>query len=263
VIPLPPSGQAVYLDSIDQYRPHLLEGLPLYLYTLAKFLTSKGIPAPKVGVIKPFGGSLTPVMKQTIGAAFGCEVYDTYGCSELGFIACDCARHDGLHPFMGLFLVEVCRNGMPVAPGELGKLYITDLENRAMPWIRYDIGDVGRYYVDDHGCGRASIRLQVEGRLADTLINSWGEPFASDKIFDFFHSRQEIDNFQLVEKSRGNFELLCVPACGESLDRERIAQDFKAFFDPAAHVKAYTAKTIKAEDGGKFRFIKSKSYAAL
>ncbi len=260
---IPEHEIASYLDSIDRYRPHLLEGLPLYLYTFAEYLTGKGLPAPKVGVIKPFGGSLTPVMKQSIGTAFGCEVYDTYGCSETGFIACDCAQHDGLHLFMDLYLVEVCRNGKPVAPGELGKLFITDLENRAMPWIRYEIGDVGRYYVDDHGCGRKSMRLQVEGRVEDTLVNSRGELFTSDQVFDFFHSRPDCANFQLVERSRGNFELLCVPTPGVTIERERIALDFKEFFDPAAQVKAYTAKTIKAEDGGKFRFIKSKSFAEL
>ena len=249
-----------YLDAIADYEPHLLEGLPLYLYTFARYLIDTGRPAPKVGVIKPFGGSLTPVMKKTIGTAFNCEVYDTYGCSETGFIACECPKHDGLHLFMDLYLIEVCRNGRHVAPGELGRIYVTDLENRAMPWIRYDIGDVGRYYVDDHGCGRASIRPEIEGRLQDTLVNSAGELFTSDRIFDFFHSRRDIANFQLVEKARGNFELLCVPAPGQSVDREGIAGEFREFFDPAARVKAYTAKTIKAEDGGKFRFIKSKSF---
>lgn len=260
---IPAKEIASYLDSIGRCRPHLLDGLPLYLHTFAKYLAATGLPSPGIGVIKPFGGSLTPVIKEAIRSAFGCEVYDTYGCSEMGFIACECARHDGLHLFMDLYHVEVCRNGKPVGPGELGKLYITDLENRAMPWIRYEIGDVGRYFVDDHGCGRNSIRIQVEGRVEDTLVNSQGKLFTSDQVFDFFHSRREIDNFQLVERARGDFELVCVPACGEKIDRDAIAQDFREFFDPTARVKAYTAKTIKAEEGGKFRFIKSKSFAEL
>jgi phenylacetate-CoA ligase len=164
---------------------------------------------------------------------------------------------------MDLYHVEVCRNGKLVAPGELGKLYITDLENVAMPWIKYDVGDVGRYFIEDHGCGRKSIRLEVEGRVEDTLSNSRGELFTSDQIFDFFQGFKEIDNFQLIEKSKGNFDLLCVPSNGADINKERIIQEFKKFYSPDILVKLYPVKTIKAEDGGKFRFIKSKSFKEI
>lgn len=249
-----------YIGKIRDYRPYLFEGLPLYLFAFAKHLKHKKAAPPPVSIIKPFGGSLTSCMKKTIAEAFSAEVYDTYGCSETGFIACECGKHDGLHLFMDLYHVEVCRGGRPVAPGELGRLYVTDLENMAMPWIRYDIGDVGRYYVDDHGCGRHSIRLQVEGRVQDTLMNSKGELFTSDRIFDFFHGMDEIDNFQLIEKSKGWFELLCVPAKGTQIDKEKVTREFRMFFDPEAAIKVFVVKTIKAEDGGKFRFVKSKSW---
>lgn len=260
---IPEKEIVAYIDTIREYEPYLLEGLPLYLYTFAKYVTRKEINPPRVGVIKPFGGSLTPHMKQAIAHAFDCEVFDTYGCSETGFIACDCAKHEGLHVFMDLYRVDVCRNRKTVAPGELGRLYITDLENRAMPWIKYDIGDVGRYFLDDHGCGRKSLRIQVEGRVQDTLTNTRGELFTSDRIFDFFHTFSEIDNFQLVEKTKGSFDLLCVPSNGVPLDREIVAEEFRRFFDPEVNVKIYPVKTIKAEDGGKFRFIKSKSWTDI
>jgi phenylacetate-CoA ligase len=249
-----------YLKEIAEYEPYLMEGLPLYIYSFAKYLGAKGMAPPKVGVIKPFGGSLTDVMKDRIRAAFSCDVYDSYGCSELGFIACDCDLHDGLHLFMDLYLVEVCRDGRAVAPGELGRLLITDLSNVAMPWIRYDIGDVGRCFPEDHGCGRKSTRIRVEGRVQDTLVNSEGEVFTSDRVFDFFHGREYIDNFQLIEKSRGRFDLLCAPPNGTAVDRKEVAREFREFFDPSSHVKAYVVKSIKAEDGGKFRFVKSASY---
>ncbi len=260
---IPDKALAAYIDRMRKYQPYLLEGLPLYLHALAKYLVRSGNLSPKVGVIKPFGGSMTPLMKQSIEKAFGCQVYDTYGCSEMGFIACDCSKHKGLHLFMDLYYIEVCRNGKLVSPGEIGKLYITDLENYAMPWIRYDIGDVGRYFVEDHGCGRKSLRIQVEGRVEDTLCNSEGQIFSSDQVFDFFHGLKEIDNFQLIEKSRGNFDLLCVPMNGVEINKERIAGEFRKTFDPKAFVKVYPVKTIKAEDGGKFRCIKSMSFKEI
>jgi phenylacetate-CoA ligase len=260
---IPEKNIDAYINTIREYKPYLLEGLPLYIYTFAKYIIDNNLPAPRVGVIKPFGGSMTQHMKETIKEAFKCDVYDTYGCSEMGFIACDCEKHDGLHLFMDLYYVEVCRNGKLTAPGELGRLYITDLENRAMPWIRYDIGDVGRYFVDDHGCGRKSIRLQVEGRVHDTIANTKGDLFTSDQVFDFFHGLKGIDNFQLIEKSPGKFDLLYVTQNGSTLDKEKIGQQFCGFFDQRASLKVYPVKTIKSEDGGKFRFIKSKNTADI
>jgi phenylacetate-CoA ligase len=260
---IPEKDLADYINAIREYQPHLLEGLPLYLYAFAKYLIEKGITPPPVGVIKPFGGSMTTFMKETMRKAFGCEVHDTYGCSETGFIGCDCEKHEGIHLFMDLYHIEVCRNGKLAAPGELGRLYITDLENRAMPWIRYEIGDVGRYFVDDHGCGRKSIRIQVEGRVEDTIANSRGELFTSDQVFDFFHGFEEIDNVQLNEKTIGNFELLCVPKNATRIDKDRITHEFKNFFDANISVRTYIVNTIKAEDGGKFRFIKSKSFKTI
>jgi phenylacetate-CoA ligase len=260
---IPEKDIEAYIDAIRKYQPYTLEGLPLYLYTFAKYLIEKGIPPPQIGVIKPFGGSMTSIMKETIESAFACEVYDTYGCSEMGFIACDCEKHEGLHIFMDLYHIEVICDGKFASPGELGKIYITDLENRAMPWIKYDVGDVGRYFIEDHGCGRKSVRLQVEGRVEDTLSNSKGEFFTSDQVFDFFHGFKEIDNFQLIEKSKGNFDLLCVSHNGTDINKEEITQEFKKFFSPDAFVKLYLVKTIRAEDGGKFRFIKSRSFQEI
>ncbi|MHC4754110.1 MAG: phenylacetate--CoA ligase family protein [Planctomycetota bacterium] len=260
---IPHEDIVTYLKKIDQYNPNVIEALPLYIHVFAKHILRNGKEKPKVRVIRPSGGSMTEGMKRTIRRAFNCDVYDSYGCSELGMMACDCPKHEGLHLMMDLFHIQFCRDGKNVAPGELGKLYITDLENHAMPWIRYDIGDVGRYYLEDHECGRHSIRFNVEGRLQDTIVNSKGEPFSSDRVYDFFHAFEEIDNFQLIEKNRGKFDLLCVPANGKAIDKMLMAKRFGGYFDERAMVRVYSVKTIKAEDGGKFRFIKSKSYDLL
>jgi len=257
---IPEKAMEDYIEKIRSYEPHLLEGLPLYLHTLSKYLIKNKIRPPKVGCIKPFGGSITNVMRDSIKEAFNCDVHDTYGCSEIGFISSDCEKHDGNHIFMDLYHVEVCRDGKLVSPGELGRIYITDLENVAMPWIRYDIGDVGRYFVDDHGCGRRSIRLKVEGRVQDTISNAKGELFSSDQLYDFFHKFNEIDNFQLIEKSKGKFDLLCVPSNGTGVNQEKIIGEFKELFGSDMAIAAYTVKTIKAEDGGKFIFVKSNNH---
>ncbi len=153
----------------------------------------------------------------------------------------------------------------------LEKLGLDELRDYQMERLRETISHaynrvpfyVGRCFLEDHGCGRKSFRLQVEGRVEDTLSNSEGEFFTSDQVFDFFHGLNEVDNFQLIEKSKGTFDLLLIPSNGSGLDKEGIAQEFKRFFDASASVKAFTVNSIKAEDGGKFRFVKSRSFDSI
>ena len=40
------------------------------------------------------------------------------------------------------YIVEVLKNGENVEPGEIGEVYITDLNNLITPMIRYRIGDL-------------------------------------------------------------------------------------------------------------------------
>ncbi|MFQ5707541.1 MAG: phenylacetate--CoA ligase family protein [bacterium] len=260
---IPEASLRGYVERIQKYKPYLLEGLPLYIYALAKFILDEQISPPKVGVIKPIGGSITDLMKQKIKRAFRCDIYDTYGCSETGFVASDCDLHDGLHYFMDLYYIEICRDNDLLPPGELGKLYLTDLSNKAMPLIRYDIGDVAHYSNGNHSCVLKAERIKVQGRLYDTLINSRGKIFASDRVFDFFHAHEEIDNFQLIQKEEKSFDLLVVPKRNRLIDKEKLANEFNDFYGETVACSVYLVKSIKSEPGGKFRFVKSTTYYRL
>ena len=51
-------------------------------------------------------------------------------------------------------IVELVNGDEPVSPGEDGKVLVTNLHSYSMPFIRYDIGDIGRMYADECACGR-------------------------------------------------------------------------------------------------------------
>ena len=252
-----------YLNSIREYSPKLLVALPTYLYALAKYIITNQLPAPGVKVVKPIGGSTTSAMIKKIKKGFQCDFFDSYGCSELGFVACECPQHDGLHLFADLYYLEICRNDQPVQSGEMGRILITDLSNGAMPFIRYDIGDVGRWKEGDHHCGRNSPRLEVLGRVQDTLANRKGKLFSSDDMCDFFYQYPVIDNFQLIQKDLLQIDLLLVPQNGSKIDSQALIRDFQDFFEDQCSLNVYTVKSIKAEDGGKFRFVKSQNYSKV
>ena len=74
--------------------------------------------------------------------AFGCQTIDLYAAREIGQIAFQCPEGPGYHLCSEAVLCElVDDDGLPVGPGEYGRVVLTSLYNFAMPFIRYDIGD--------------------------------------------------------------------------------------------------------------------------
>src|SRR5690606_22120872 len=95
--------------------------------------------------------------KAYISEHFGCRVVDEYGCTESGIIAFECPegnRHIAGHNLY----VEIIdpATGKVVPTGEHGEVVITELHARAMPIIRYRVGDLARISTEKCRCGRAT-----------------------------------------------------------------------------------------------------------
>lgn len=128
--------------------------------------------------------ALLPSDRMAMEEAFG-PVFETYGSREVMLMGAECPERDGLHVAMENVIVElIVRDGDEVrhaAPGELGEVAVTDLHNRAMPFIRYLNGD--RAVAGDESrcrCGRELVRLRsIDGRVAATLRDVAGAPVGS------------------------------------------------------------------------------------
>jgi len=252
-----------YVAALRRDRPQVLKALPTYLHEIARYVAREGLEPIPVDVVKPMGASVSPAMRESIAAGFDGAYREDYGCAEFGDMACDCARRDGLHVFSDLFLIEVVVGDRHAEPGELGRILVTDLSNLAMPMIRYAIGDVGRIRLDDHGCGRHSPRLWVEGRVEDALVDRGGEVYSSDRIMDFLYRRPEVAQFQVIETRAGCLDLLVVPRNGADLRASGLAEAFGAFLGGGMDITLYPVKTIRPEASGKFRFVQSRSWGRL
>jgi len=67
----------------------------------------------------------------------------------------------------------------PAEPGEIGRIVVTDLHNRAMPIIRYDTGDVGAFATTSDGAPDPDRLAIVEGRRLDRIYAADGHPVSS------------------------------------------------------------------------------------
>ena len=74
---------------------------------------------------------------------FGIPVINEYGASELGLIAFQNTQDDFQVDSELLYVEILDEQNKPMPHGESGRIVITSLYNKAHPFIRYDIGDVG------------------------------------------------------------------------------------------------------------------------
>lgn len=78
-----------------------------------------------------------------IKKAFGVEVFNEYGCSESGLIAFENKNHTWEIVNKENYVEIVDGNGASLPFGKEGRILLTSLSNKAMPIIRYEVGDIG------------------------------------------------------------------------------------------------------------------------
>jgi phenylacetate-CoA ligase len=152
----------------------------MYGYTnsmvlFARYLNRKGIiltsACPSLRVCVVTSEVCTPEDQAILAAAFGVPVVREYGASEVGIIAFDSPGGDWIVSEENLFIEIVDDTGRAVPDGQAGAILVTDLHNRAEPFIRYNVGDIGVFAPSEHDpvYGRKRI-LTLQGRINDTVL---------------------------------------------------------------------------------------------
>jgi|GEM_PF-553570 len=115
---------------------------------------------------------LQPGQRELLQETLADEVFMSYGSREFMLIGMECSQHRGYHISSDNLYVEVVdEQGQPVAPGETGRILVTDLRNDANPFIRYEIGDMGSMAAEPCSCGLPfPLLARVEGRIQEYLL---------------------------------------------------------------------------------------------
>jgi phenylacetate-coenzyme A ligase PaaK-like adenylate-forming protein len=105
-----------------------------------------------------------------IQLAFGVPPRNNYSCSEGGVMGYEC-RQGKMHLNTDWVLIEpVDENYQPIAPGQFSsRVLITNLANRVMPILRYELGDRVSLDPAPCDCGITLPVVNVEGRTDEIL----------------------------------------------------------------------------------------------
>ncbi|MBY0456307.1 MAG: phenylacetate--CoA ligase family protein [Gemmataceae bacterium] len=254
--------RAVYLDTLNmnderikefartihRHRPGLIFGHAHSLYLLACVLKKS-----RVWDVRPNGIISTAMIlhdwqRAVIEEVFGCKVTNRYGCEEVSLIAGECQAHDGLHINADSIYHEVQPDG---------KLLVTDLVNRAMPLIRYQVGDVVMPSRRVCPCGRGLPLIEkVEGRDADYVMTPAGALISGISLTENFAVLiPGTAQVQIVQESitRLRIKLVADDAFNDA-SRAKIARLVRDTFGDGVSHEVELVDAIPQEPSGKYRF---------
>lgn len=149
-----------------------INGYTSSVVLFAKFLQSKNIilkdVCPTLKVCMVTSEMLFDDDKILLEKYLGIPIVNEYGASELDLLAFQNPNGEWQVNSETLFIEILDENNQPVPNGTSGKIVVTSLYNKAHPFIRYEIGDIG--ILDEKSTWKKPLLKQLVGRTNDIAI---------------------------------------------------------------------------------------------
>lgn len=189
-----------YLNKFRREKFDYVYGYTNSLMLFAKYLVKRNIVlkdiCPGLRICIATAEQCNDEDKLYLENSFGVKVVKEYGVSESDFIAIN--DIDGRWSISNeLIHIEVVdENYHPVEDGKVGKIIITSLHNKAMPFIRYEVGDMGS--IRKNYNGRYDELLTLNGRLNDIAYLPSGKTVPGFTLY--YVSRQILEKSGIVRE---------------------------------------------------------------
>lgn len=254
-------GETTVCDFVGRYnrfRPEALVAYTNSLYVFARLLEERGLRVHSPRSVVVGAEKLHDFQRQLIERVFRAPVFETYGSREFMLIAAECDNHRGLHLTMENLLVEVVDDqGRPTPAGQQGEVVVTDLHNRAMPFVRYRTGDRAIAGFADCDCGRGLPLLrQVVGRQADIISTPDGRQLPGVFFPHLMKDYPAVRHFQVVQPQSDTLELqLVVDEGWNTAFCEQLSRQVRQAVGPTVRVSVSEHEQIPLTPAGKQRVV--------
>ena len=139
----------IFLNKIKKTKFKYIYGYTNSLLLFAQYLLKKEIilqnECPTLSICITTSEVLRDEDRSILSKSFGLKILNEYGISETGgIVAFDDRYGNWLINRESQFMEIVDGDQEPLKDGNMGEIIITDLYNKAMPFIRYRVGDIGK-----------------------------------------------------------------------------------------------------------------------
>lgn len=248
-----------YIEAIRASGARHLVGYASSCFILARHLESTGRTLP-LDAVFPTAELLPDSWFDTMRRAFGAKVLPYYGCGEVQSLGYTCPDGDtsAYHTCDEHAVIEVeDRDGRTSLEGD-GAFLLTDLDNAAMPLLRYRNGDAGAIAGPGCRCGRSLGRiLRLDGRVNDVLLTGDGEMISGAIGAHAFKMVAHVHQFQIVQGEPGHARIRIVtrPGYDAPAEEDKLRRIFKAHLGEQARIEIEYPSEIATTVAGKARLV--------
>lgn len=246
---------------LKKHKNVVILGYASALNEYAVFLQNQNIDAKQLHtkLLVSDSDALTPSIRNRLISVFGCPVFNRYDNEENGLLGISNAHEDAIRLNTASLYFEILKldTNEPAEPGEIGRVVVTDLYNKAMPLIRYDTGDLA---ATNDAAGCIHVLTALYGRTAGSLTNMDGRLVSDVAISGAMEPFVGIVKYQIIQKNHGVYEVSYV---GQLTLEERndISARMHACFGEMADVRISCVDDIPCEKTGKYKTTKNETTA--
>jgi phenylacetate-CoA ligase len=228
-----------YLAALAAYAPDFVHGYPSSVYFLAQ-----GDVTARPKAVFTASETLLDHQRPIIERAFGAKVFNWYGNTEFTCNIVECAA-GYLHVRPDYGVLELLGDGTMV---------VTGLNNRAMPFIRYKVGDRATAKPGTCACGCAFPLIErIEGRVEDYVRTPDGR-FVG-RLDHLFKDAQHVREAQIVQTRLDEIVLRVVKDDG--FDEKPVLTEARQRLGDSMKIRFEYVNAIERTAAGKFCFIVS------
>ena len=239
-----------YISILETKKVVYIVGYPSSIYALARYIVQYKVKhSIRLKAVFTNAEPLFDFQREAITAAFGCRVVQTYGSSEFALAASE-DEEGRMAIWLQSGILEVAK---PDTKG-CGEFLVSGLVNKAMPLIRYQIGDSGTV----EPCVTYPRFIQsIEGRTDDIIYSPSGRFIG--RLDPIFKNELKIKEAQIIQEAPGRICFLVVKEEGYSEKEETLlkAEAEKRLGTEFQLELRYTDK-IPRTANGKFKAVVSK-----
>ena len=249
-----------FLKDFKTKKFDYINGYTSSIVLFAKFLQKKKIIlkeiCPTLKVCMVTSEMLFDEDKQLLEKQFGIPIVNEYGASELDLIAFQNPVGEWQINSETLFVEILDDNNQAVANGTPGRIVITSLFNKAHPFIRYDLGDIG--ILDEKSTLKKPILKQLIGRTNDVAILPSGKTSPGLTFYYVTKSIIEDDGnvkeFVIKQTKINQFEVEYVSDSELNEEQiEKINQAVALYLEPNLHFTFNRKNTLERSNRGKLK----------
>jgi phenylacetate-coenzyme A ligase PaaK-like adenylate-forming protein len=251
----------VFIKNIRRHQPKMVKGYLSALLQLAEYIEGNNVKDIIPKALSTTSETLLPSFRLYLEEVFNSKIYDQYGCGECQSIAFECGQQKGMHITLEHVFFEVLNDKNEDAGFNNGRIIVTDLDNYAMPFIRYENGDSCCLSEALCTCGlKHPLIKNVSGRTTDNIVLKNGSKvhgvFFTDILTEIKPElARRISRFQAYQERSGELEFRLETK--NNLPQDYLEQIEKALNNHFYKVEIKLLPKIPNSKSGKFRYVLS------